>query len=481
MTIAQLHLLVNSVKKCAWMHHQIGEQSSQKPKWKLRKAEQNSVATLNMHDNWWGMLQDDEPPKSSWRPRKSTKSWHQLTVKKITKVTQSRKKVKVHRVGKLVLPSLVAWRACTKIRDAPAEKRREPRVRRSSTRTEMIFLLCFSAPHWEKILATSGTLCTILSHVMLLNVWNWSLLRSKGKVQNWARRRSYTWISAKLTDWTPDVNNHISWKMEENSVLCEELRARCPGFYRLVLHAPLHLRLLHRYRRTMKIYFCVQQQYEVEIWVNKHTETCYKPSHRTTNKHGETRYRLNCHEDRCNRKRIHTYFLKDRNCEMQEGQNFLDSMQETHRWSHTSSSKSWENWSKNKARSLNWDLWIGKQSPMRCRGTKFGSWKIRDETKTSWSRLGSQKSSTLTIPGIWRYSAKFTMELLKTLRRHLTVQKDLGLLNSGMLSGGEVLRITVAVDQSTVKIGGNDGKNLPFKKKWDCWIAIRCKEEGTFA
>ena len=46
-------------------------------------------------------------------------------------------------------------------------------------------------------------------------------------------------------------------------------------------------------------------------------------------------YRMNCHDERCNRKRIHTHFLKDRNCEMQEGQNYLDSMQETH-------SKIWE-------------------------------------------------------------------------------------------------------------------------------------------
>ena len=95
---------------------------------------------------------------------------------------------------------------------------------------------------------------------------------------------------------------------------------------------------------TMNILFCVQQQYEVRIRVNKHKETCYKPSHRTTNKHGETRHRLNCHEERCIRKRIHTHFLKDRNCEMQEGQNYSDSMQEAHRWSHTSSSKIWENW-----------------------------------------------------------------------------------------------------------------------------------------
>ena len=91
--------------------------------------------------------------------------------------------------------------------------------------------------------------------------------------------------------------------------------------------------------RTMIILLCVQQQDVVRMWANKHTETCYKPSHRTTNKHEYTSYRLNCHEERCNRNRIHTQFLKDRNCEMQEGQNYLDSMQETDRWSQTSSSK----------------------------------------------------------------------------------------------------------------------------------------------
>ena len=39
-----------------------------------KQNDQNSVATLNMYDNWFGMLQDDEPPKASRRPRKSTKS-----------------------------------------------------------------------------------------------------------------------------------------------------------------------------------------------------------------------------------------------------------------------------------------------------------------------------------------------------------------------------------------------------------------------
>ena len=55
-------------------------------------------------------------------------------------------------------------------------------------------------------------------------------------------------------------------------------------------------------------------------------------------------------------------------------------------------------------------------------------------------------------------SVKLTMELLRSIRRHVSVQKDLGLLNSGMLNRGEVLGIIVAVDQLRVKIGGNNEK-----------------------
>ena len=164
-------------------------------------------------------------------------------------------------------------------------------------------------------------------------------------MQNWVRRRSYYLSLYEVHDWTPEVNYHISWKMAANSVVCGEFRApRCPGFCRPVLPAQPHLRLRHRYRRTMKILLCVQQQYEVRIWVSKHKETCYKPQSQDDEQARETCYRLNCHEERGNRKRIHTDFLKDRNCEMQEGQNYLDSVQEPHRWSHTSRSKIWENW-----------------------------------------------------------------------------------------------------------------------------------------
>ena len=143
-----------------------------------------------MHDNWLRMLQDDEPPKSSRRPRKSTKFWRPIKRAKYTKVTQSLKKKKVHRVGKLVLPSLVAWRACTKIRDAPAEKRRESKVQRCSTRTEMLFLWCFSSVLLrENFSSFQSTLHNFKPH-HALNVWNWSLLRSDGNVQNSVWRRS---------------------------------------------------------------------------------------------------------------------------------------------------------------------------------------------------------------------------------------------------------------------------------------------------
>ena len=106
-----------SVKKCAWIHHQTDE--AVKPK---RKSDKNSVATLNMHDSWLRMLQDDEPPKSSWRPRKSTKSCRPIKRAKIHKshtVTEkgpSRGKIGLYRAS---------WRGghVPKIRDAPAREK----------------------------------------------------------------------------------------------------------------------------------------------------------------------------------------------------------------------------------------------------------------------------------------------------------------------------------------------------------------------
>ena len=144
-----------------------------------------------MHDNWLRMLQDHEPPKSSWRPRKSTKSFDRWSVqKKKSQKSHSHWKRSIA-WEKLVLPSLVAWGTCTKIRDAPAEKRRESKVQRRSTRTEMLFLWCFSAPYWERIFNSFQSTLHNFKPYYVFNVWNWSLLRSKDKVQNWVRRGSY--------------------------------------------------------------------------------------------------------------------------------------------------------------------------------------------------------------------------------------------------------------------------------------------------
>ena len=124
--------------KCAWMHHQIGEQSSQKPKWKLHKAE-----WLKFSGNVeyaWQLVKNASgrrAPKSSWKPRKSTKSWDQLSVHKFTKSHTVTEKGPSR--GKMVLPSLVAWRACTKIRDAPAEKRRQSKFKEAQRELRCYF------------------------------------------------------------------------------------------------------------------------------------------------------------------------------------------------------------------------------------------------------------------------------------------------------------------------------------------------------
>ena len=80
-------------------------------------------------------------------PRKRTKSWDQVSVQKVTKVSQSRKR-SIARENRFYRASWRRW--CTKIRDAPAEKRPESKVQRSSTRTEMLFLWSFSAPCCER-------------------------------------------------------------------------------------------------------------------------------------------------------------------------------------------------------------------------------------------------------------------------------------------------------------------------------------------
>ena len=54
------------------------------------------------------------------------------------------------------------------------------------------------------------------------------------------------------------------------------------------------------------------------------------------------------------------------------------------------------------------------------------------------------------LPGIWHESVKLTIELLKS-RRH-AVQHEIGLLNSGALNRGQVLCVTVAVNNGREKL-----------------------------
>ena len=182
----------------------------------------------------------------------------------------------------------------------------------------MLFLWCFSAPYWKMNFSSFRSTLHNLSHIMLLNVWNWWLLRSEGKVQNWVRRRSYYLNLCEAHGFnTWGQLPHLMKNGRKFSIL---RRTSCFSLSRVLSTrstcstSPTSPTSLSQ--DNEQFYWLSSNEYEVRTWVNMHNETCYKPSHRTSNKHGETRYRLNCHEERCNRKRIHTHFLKDRNCEI---------------------------------------------------------------------------------------------------------------------------------------------------------------------
>ena len=162
MVIAQLHLPVNSAKSVLGCSNQTDEQSSRSEKW--RKFSCNVEYAWHLVKNTSG--------------RRAAEVFMETTEehKVLRPIKRCKKKHKSHTCHgtrsiaweKLILPSLVAWTACTKIRDAPAERRRESKVQRSSTRIEMPFLWCFSATHWERILAASRAQWHNLSHIMVL-------------------------------------------------------------------------------------------------------------------------------------------------------------------------------------------------------------------------------------------------------------------------------------------------------------------------
>ena len=122
MVIAQLHLLVNSVKSVFGCTIRLVNSPARSRREKWLKFNGNVEYAWQLVKNASGRWAAEIFKETT----EEHKVLRPIERAKFTKVTQSRKKV--HRVGKLVLPSLVAWRACTKIRDAPAEKRRESKV-----------------------------------------------------------------------------------------------------------------------------------------------------------------------------------------------------------------------------------------------------------------------------------------------------------------------------------------------------------------
>ena len=156
MVITQLHLPVNSAKSVLGCTIRLMNSQAE------AKSDSNSVATLSVHDNWLRMLQD-EPPKSSWRPRKSTKSWDQFSVQKFTKVTQSREKV--HRMGRIGpteprgVESMYQNSRC-----ASREKTWVQSTKKLNENWDAISLVFLSAVLWENFSSFRSTLHNFKPH-----------------------------------------------------------------------------------------------------------------------------------------------------------------------------------------------------------------------------------------------------------------------------------------------------------------------------
>ena len=155
-------------------------------------------------------------------------------------------------------------------------------------------------------------------------------------MQNRVRRRSYDLNLCEAHGLTSGQFTHIHEKWQKNQCYAEKfVLLVVQGFDELVLPALPHVRLWHRDRRTKKIDVSSNNtKWEYE-WINIRRLVTNPVTGRRTSTERPVAAWIPM------RKRTYTHFLKDWNCAMQE---FLDSMQETHRWSHTSSRKIWENW-----------------------------------------------------------------------------------------------------------------------------------------
>ena len=289
--------------------------------------------------------------------------------------------------------------------------------------------------------------------------------------------------------------------MAEISAFCGELRVlRCPGFYRLVLHALPLVRLSHRYRGTMKKYYVSRNNTK---WEYEWTSTRRPVTNPVTGRRTSTRrpvtawiamrkgvtgkeFTLTSWKTeiaKCRRARTTRTLCKRRTGE---------DIPRAPKFGRIDNSR---------AQSFNWDLWIKKHSPIRCHGARFGSWKIRDETKLlgtwkpkviytdnslefginlwSWpwnyskvyvDTLPFKKIWDCWIAVCWTEVKSFALLLQSTnkrskicwKRRKPSVQNLMGLLNSGTLNRGRNLCVTDAIDHSTVD-GFHDELQLSAK------------------
>ena len=207
----------------------------------------------------------------------------------------------------------------------------------------MLFLWCFSSPICKKIHGISRSTMHKWSRRRQNRAKTLSCLWQLRVKCNWVRRPS---CYLKLCEvYGYEYLRSITTPLEEwqnNSVLYGERRAsRYPGFLSTGSTSSTSSTSPTSLSQVYEILQCVQQQYEVRVWVRKHRETCCHPS-RTSKKmkidqreaQGD-RY-FDCQmvtrvhtwpscvpvrKEEPGKRSIHVYLLNDFNCEMQENQN----------------------------------------------------------------------------------------------------------------------------------------------------------------
>ena len=163
---------------------------------------------------------------------------------------------------------------------------------------------------------------------------------------------------------------------------------------------------------------------------------------------------------------VNTHFPKDRNCEIcqRTDQNHKSPVQKTYWQSRTSCRKFW--WfGYRRSQSSRWRLWISKQSSICSRGARLGHpmdrvvsvqdkkllRKHKGACKSSWSRMGSLKSFTPTIPWNLAKPVKIFPGIIP--RPHRTDRKQMGLLRERYAEWKKV-RLQYCCNQVWMKNGG---------------------------